>query len=124
MKTNLSVILMAGLFFFALNSTANNITINPNNEPIYAIKLGNDVAKIWVRSTGCTKQKHFNLSVADQNDHFSMLLTRNKKDHCRRKPKMIALIFNIDQPNNNQSNNNVSTASLLYLQNPLRQWTL
>ncbi|OUR87863.1 hypothetical protein A9Q81_25320 [Gammaproteobacteria bacterium 42_54_T18] len=119
MKTNLSVILMAGLFFFALNSTANNITIDPNNEPIYAIKLGNDVAKIWVRSTGCTQQQHFDLVISDQSNHFSMLLTRNQKDHCRRKPKMIALIFNIDQPNNN-----VSSASLLYLQNPLRQWSM
>jgi len=119
MKTNLSVILMAGLFFFALNSTANNIPIDPNNEPIYAIKLGNDVTKVWVRSTGCTKQEHFNLAISDHDDHFSMLLTRSKKDNSRRQPKMIALIFNIDQPNNN-----VSASSLLYLQNPLRQWTL
>ena len=119
MKTNLSVVLMAGLFFFTLNSTANNIKIDTNNEPIYAIKLGNDIAKIWVRSTGCTKQEHFDLAISDQNNHFSMLLTRNKKDHCRRKPKMIALTFNIDQPNNN-----VSASSLLYLQNPLRQWAL
>ena len=119
MKTNLSVIIMAGLFFFTLNSTANNISIDPNNEPIYSIKLGKNIAKIWVRSTGCTKQEHFDLIISDQNDHFSMLLTRTKKDRCRRKPKMIALTFNIDQPNNN-----VSSSSLLYLHNPLRQWTL
>jgi len=109
MKTVSLLIFLSGLVFLSYSSATETTHIY---EPIYGTKLEKNEITFWVRSTGCTKEIDFELLMADKGPHYSLFLSRNQKDLCRKMPRMIAVTF----PVNIKSNNKIN------LENPLQMW--
>lgn len=56
-------------------------------ETLYGINLGKDAISITVLSTGCTREKHFNLHFTNtKTESVSMVVVRSEPDRCKRMP--------------------------------------
>ncbi|OUS23733.1 hypothetical protein A9Q99_27235 [Gammaproteobacteria bacterium 45_16_T64] len=112
MKTSNTSVMLCFIFFISTLSISCSTHSSPNQEPIYAVKLQHNTIKFWVKSSGCTKPDDFDLTTEDSGQYYTVGLVRNKKDHCRRMPTMIAISYPLQQ----------GDSKPMYLSNPLKHW--
>lgn len=71
-----------------------------NLEPLYGIAVLEDRVIFKVKSNGCTKPEHFDVTLEQQrerNNEFAELrIRRTIPDRCRRKPKVIEVSKTLD----------------------------
>lgn len=69
-----------------------NMTQTDNNlEPLYGIRFGKNNVRISVKSTGCTKPKHFMIKAHEKEGITQLEIIRNRPDRCRSMPKVILI---------------------------------
>ena len=79
--------------------TADTIKDLNSLETIYGFEASNNSLKFIVQSTGCTKEKHFDLAITNlHGNDYTITLTRNKKDLCKAMPKLVSVQLALKSP--------------------------